>query len=144
MKRILLALFLTLFLAACGPAETPLPDGPLPTDLFAGGTLEVPLGETHYLQDGSAIEFLEVVEESRCPANAMCVRAGKVQIRVAMSYGTEVIPMTLTLGELDEGDASVYTHADFTVTLQSVEPYPGTGESDATPIATLVVEATGQ
>ncbi|MBI3158883.1 MAG: hypothetical protein HYZ26_04720 [Chloroflexi bacterium] len=142
MKRTLLPLILAALLAACGAAETPvpLPEGPLPTDLFAGGILEVPLGEARYLQDGSSIEFLEVLEDSRCPADAMCVRAGKVQIRVAMTYAGETTAFTLTLGDLSEGESNVYAYPEFTVTLDAVDPYPGTENDDATPVATLRVE----
>jgi hypothetical protein len=142
MKLSLYVLILTALLAACSAAETPapMPDEPIPVDLFAGGILEVPLGEARYLQDGSSIEFLEVLEDSRCPANVMCVRAGKVQIRVAMTYDGETTAFTLTLGDLAEGESSVYAFPEFTVTLDAVDPYPGTENDDATPVATLRVE----
>ncbi|HEY0163948.1 MAG TPA: hypothetical protein VGB39_01095 [Sphingomicrobium sp.] len=54
-----------------------------------------PLGETAVL-DGVTVKPLEVIEDSRCPAQVQCVWAGRIRIRAEISHsGTR----ELTLGE---------------------------------------------
>lgn len=93
-------------LAACTPKSTPLPP-PGPT----GG-----LGEA-ILVNGLRLRPVDVVEDSRCPANVQCVWAGRVRIsvRIGAPNGSGIEPRELTLGE----PASVHGG---TLTLARVEP----------------------
>lgn len=139
MKRPTLLFLLAFLLAACAAPPAATPAG-IPTS-ETPDVLSVPLGESRALPDGSAaVEFLEVLEDSRCPANAMCVWAGRVQVALAVTYGTEQVPVTLTLGELQDGEGSFYGFPQFILSLEAVNPYPGTAEEGATPVAVLRVE----
>ena len=104
-------------LAACsttaGPEEwgTIAPEGsavPLRQSVRAGSTILTPV---------------QVVEDSRCPANARCVWAGRVilRTRVESAGGREVVD--LTLGEPREA-------AGRGVALTSVAPAPMAGGRD--------------
>jgi hypothetical protein len=70
------------------------------------------------------VTFVEILEDSRCPADAMCVWQGNVKVLIEVGYGTEVQQYTLTLGEMLEGDVNSITVGEYTITLVQVDPYP--------------------
>lgn len=95
-------LFSVLMLSACvQPTETPAdppasPQGELSQriqadldrldrELAAEGVVAVALNETADLGGGLTVTPLEVLEDSRCPANVDCVWAGQVRLRVNVS-----------------------------------------------------------
>ena len=110
-----LALF-ALALAACQPAAP----GALPY-----GQVVLSLGESIASADGSiGVSFIEVVEDSRCPADAICITSGSVRVLVQVTLGTESFQPTLTLGDILAGDVSSIQVANSIVTLVDVQPYP--------------------
>ncbi|MBI3051897.1 hypothetical protein HYY74_05570 [Candidatus Woesearchaeota archaeon] len=72
------------------------------------------------------IEFVGVVEDSRCPKNVMCVWEGQAvtQIKVIDVEGRTSVEQNLTLRAGHPGMASA-TVGLLNITLLSVEPYPG-------------------
>lgn len=103
-------------LAACQPAAS----GALPH-----GQVVLGLGESIASADGSiGVSFIEVVEDSRCPADAICVTSGSVRVLVQVTLGTESFQPTLTLGDMLAGDVSSIQVAISIVTLVDVQPYP--------------------
>lgn len=95
-------LFSVLLLAACAPAADAPADPPAPpqgelaqrieadldrldTELAAEGVVAVALNETADLGGGLTVTPLEVLEDTRCPANVDCVWAGQVRLRVNVS-----------------------------------------------------------
>src|SRR3972149_9385747 len=101
-----LALF-ALALAACQPAAP----GALPY-----GQVVRSLGESIASADGSiGVSFIEVVEDSRCPADAICITSGSVRVLVQVTLGTESFQPTLTLGDMLAGGGS---------SLQGPQPLP--------------------
>jgi hypothetical protein len=110
-----IAFFVFFLIAACSPVSAGLP---------AGQHVLAP-GEVISSSDGSiAITFVEVLEDSRCPADAMCVWQGNVRILLEVTQGTELQQYTLTLGELLQGDINSIEAGGSTVTLVQVGPYP--------------------
>ncbi|HEY0979564.1 MAG TPA: hypothetical protein VGE23_01850 [Candidatus Paceibacterota bacterium] len=59
----------------------------------------------------------EVIEDSRCPMDAMCIQQGTARVRVLITSGMGTSTMTLTL------DEPATTEAE-TILLTAVEPYP--------------------
>jgi hypothetical protein len=120
--RSIALLMLALTIAACGGDGTDgnkqqnyLDDPPLWNDYVVG------YGETVNLAESVGVEFLEVVEDTRCPTGAQCASAGNARIRVR----------TLTV----RGNAIVELNTDPTlptsalfdyygVSLRKLEPYP--------------------
>ena len=94
-----------LLLAACATtAGAPVPDAN-----------DVALGQRAYV-DGPLVQPVEVVEDSRCPANARCVWAGRVRVKMIWIRGNgETQPFEATLGEETQ-------LADGKFTLESVRP----------------------
>lgn len=64
------------------------------------------------------------MQDSRCPADAICVSSGFVQARFAIQEGERIREEVLTLGDLRAGDSNVMSVGEFTVTLVEVNPYP--------------------
>ena len=64
---------------------------PQPHQVPAGTEFEVPLGVTARVAGGPAVTFAEVVEDSRCPVDAVCIQAGRdfsVEVRLRIPDGS--------------------------------------------------------
>lgn len=93
---------------------------------------------------GLEVTFVEVVEDSRCPANVVCVRAGEAKILVALTVdGIELKRAILTLVPEREGSPDA-TVDEYTVSFLALDPYSGTTGADVEPdyVATLLVRET--
>jgi hypothetical protein len=109
-------LILFAFLAACAPAAP---------RVFEAGQLELQPGDVlDDVQSGSILTFVEIVTDSRCPADAICVTSGFVQALFEIEQGTETRQVTLTLGDMTDADINSVEVAEWTVTLLEVNPYP--------------------
>lgn len=101
-------------------------------------TLELGLLDTNSL----VVEFIEVTEDSRCPANVTCIWAGQAKVVVALSTsdGTDLGQHELLLGPFMV-DQEAVTIGEYTINLVTLDPYPGTVEviNEADYTATLIV-----
>lgn len=112
----LAALALGASLAACAPVGSDLQQLPPSTAGLA-------LGQRGYA-DGPIVTPIALIEDSRCPANVVCVWAGRVIVRVKVETGPSPVMLDLTLNEPKPV-------ADGTITLTGVTPHPKTGEATA-------------
>lgn len=78
------------------------------------GSVEARLGQTVSV-NGPRITPLKVLEDSRCPMEARCIRAGDVRLQVRVRLGTGSELRELTLGKPEQV-------ADGQLTLQGVMP----------------------
>lgn len=85
--------------------------------LRAPGVGAVELGQTADLGGGLRVRPLEVLEDSRCPQNARCVWAGRLQLRVAVEGAGEF--------EISAGEATIET-AKGAFEIVAVSPGPWT------------------
>jgi hypothetical protein len=93
------------------------------------GSVEVKIDLGDTVDGGSEdlrIGFLDVTEDSRCPANVVCVWAGRANVLMGVVAGASV-PMfyEVQFGGGAEGDGSV-TAGDHTIKIVALDPYPGT------------------
>ncbi len=105
-----------------------------------GEEIELAIGDTVlYEVDGVSVSFLEVAEDSRCPADAVCVAAGRAEVAVGVSIRDKGLDnVGLVIGE--SGDGSVATAGDdLFVYLKELAPYPGTFEGTPNYRVTIVV-----
>src|SRR5690606_12925603 len=77
--KIALAFLAPLSLAACATASAPAP-------AEQDGIARAELNERVYV-DGPYVTPLEVLEDSRCPADVQCVWAGRVRLSVRIDLG---------------------------------------------------------
>ncbi|MBM3940299.1 MAG: VTT domain-containing protein [SAR202 cluster bacterium] len=72
------ASLLAVLLAACGSLHPASPSGRVPFNVAA----VLGVGESAMIEDGFTISFVGVVQDSRCPSDVVCVRAGDATARV--------------------------------------------------------------
>lgn len=90
------------------------------------GTRRVPLdtevtlapGETAIAGDGFAVQFVSVLEDSRCPHDVTCVWAGQVRVQLALKAGSQPVARHEVV---EHGNVVV---AGYRVTIVRVQPRP--------------------
>lgn len=103
-----------LLLSACATTTHPPGERHLPT---------VAIGET-VMVDGPRLTVMELLEDSRCPADVQCIHAGRARVRVAVHLGAGDRMLDLTLGEPVQV-------ADGALELVAVQPARTTAEAIA-------------
>lgn len=92
--------------------------------------------EARYEEADFRIKFLEVTEDSRCPSDVQCIRAGDVSVKIDARFDNEknLGLYELTLEGVPSKDPKSYVyinggigHSDYIITLTKVEPYPKSG-----------------
>ena len=80
--------------------------------------------------DGLTVTFIEVVEDTRCPAGSQCGSPGQATIRVHIAwFGQDVGELSLTLEDGQEDPTIGTPGGAYFLALASLEPLPsGTGE----------------
>lgn len=104
------------------------PDTSIIEEEESTGSLKV--GETKIIS-GLSITLNKIVEDSRCPIEAMCVWAGRLVAEVRLKYGTD--EETLKIGT----DSPTVTFSILKVSLEAVAPKPSVKESMETRNYTL-------
>lgn len=102
------------------------------------GSFELEVNESIKLTDNTTNLQLKLVsiQDSRCPFDAVCIRAGNaiVKLRVTESSGSAV-ETELCLGEcgttFNRQDTSIVSirNTRISIILENVNPYPSTGNS---------------
>ena len=88
-----------------------------------GEPFDLRIGQSALTTDDVRIRFDAVRSDSRCPMNALCIRAGEAVIALTLSRSGQ-IPVGR---EVDTTPArSSTTFLNFTITLSSLQPYPRT------------------
>ncbi|MCH7626528.1 MAG: PKD domain-containing protein, partial [Chloroflexi bacterium] len=110
-------------------------DGPTETftatagtsSIGSGQTVSVRYGTTLYLDHlGLELNIAEVLEDSRCPADVLCIWAGRARVLIGVtSQGEDLGRHELGLegGSESSGAATI---GDFEMRLVALDPYPGT------------------
>ncbi len=133
--------------APLGPFRPTAPPttGPTSTRQIAplGSRFTIRFGETVAIENTVAtITLAQVVQDSRCPTDVTCIRAGDVTLRFATANTSGATMIELTIG--DRGDPAA-SFDGLTVTLLEVAPIPrSTGTIDPLSYsATLIIELNG-
>ena len=110
-------LFIVAVLAVCACSGSPTQPDRIP----AGQPFELGVGQTAAMTDGLRIRFDTVRSDSRCPMDALCVRAGEAVIAITLS-----LPGEAAIGrELETVPARSQTsYSRFTIALVQLQPYP--------------------
>ncbi len=140
-----LFLFAALALAACAqpaasapektPSPAPVTGSPvaqqiraelarLDAELRAPGAFAAGLNETADLGNGLTVTPLQVLEDSRCPADVVCVWAGRLRLRANVSG--EDVEMTL-------GQATQTTHDAVLFAIAKPTPFASWPENEVGP-----------
>lgn len=117
MRYFAIALFLSVALVACDDdptSVTPALDKEIPVEVDERVLFD---------EEGFAIHFREVVNDSRCPKGLTCVWAGNAKIRIEVESLLRSAPTrTFELNTYLEPQQASY--AGYTIHLISLAPYP--------------------
>ena len=110
-----LVLVLSFFFAACAghsasPGRTPL-----------GQPFELRAGSSAAVEGGLQIIFERVPSDSRCPMDALCIRAGEALVALTLSQdGRDAVGRELRT----DGATSETTYQGYSIKLIALAPYP--------------------
>ncbi len=118
-------------------------DAPEVVTFTEGQPFRLEVGQTGLLPaHGLSILFRAITEDSRCPANVLCVWAGQVTaLQELAQNGAAPEPLSAT-GFPDPDHPVIVTWTPFWLEVLEVGPYPG-ADSDATPDETYVILRAG-
>lgn len=148
------SLLFTLVLALTACASTPEAPRRPPVDF--GQPFPLAAGEFVSVKGGIySVEFVQVLEDSRCPMNARCVWAGNARIAVKVDEFTRgatantvhAFDKTLELNTSEKFAQSAVFEGNtlgIKVELQGLEPMPMAGVPTKDYVATLVVTEVGE
>ncbi len=101
-------------------------------------SFQLEAGQTALIEpQGPIVEFVEVVEDSRCPADVTCIWEGRAVILIRISSSGDVLgfgiqELTLEAGLVDPVNDSVEGVSDsYLFELVALDPYPQTTNKDA-------------
>lgn len=117
MRLSLLALVCALCLAGCGKDDSPTAPSAFPISVTLAPGQQQNAG-------GLLLRFNDVIEDSRCPVDVMCVWAGEGTLSVSASTGGISGHYQMTINNADKKRLVV---GDYQVELVTLQPYPQTG-----------------
>lgn len=88
--------------------------------------VKVPKGETIVMK-GVSINFMEVVEDSRCPTGVNCIWAGRAKVKVSVTSNGKTEEKILIFGETKSGEdanTNLYSSEKFAINGLKLTPYP--------------------
>lgn len=89
--------------------------------------IKIPLGETVAI-DEIIVEFVEILEDSRCPTTVECIWAGRVRVKVLVTTkGENTMEKELIFGTIRPGesrDKTLCEQTNFNIQGVQVMPYP--------------------
>lgn len=77
-----------------------------PQPVAPGLEFELPLGQAAAVSGGPVVTFREVIEDSRCPIDAICIQAGRATVRLTLAQGGTTRDLVLATREGREADTS--------------------------------------
>lgn len=93
---------------------------PTRPDATVGTPFELKLGAIASLPESAKLRFDNVRSDSRCPIDAICIRAGEAIIAVTLMRGTgnEAKELQTVAAQ------SQFSYSKYVVTLTELQPYP--------------------
>ncbi len=93
-----------------------------------GQRFTLAVGQTATVRgEGLELTFKDVLEDSRCPKNAVCIQMGKARIAVEAKKGGAVVDTTIEQPGLSDGSSEWTVHG-YTVVFH-LDPYPEAGKN---------------
>lgn len=108
-------------------------------------SLSIKIRQAAVAENGDKLTFVKLLEDSRCPANAMCIWQGMVSVELKAETSAGDTTFILSTDPNTPG-AQTAIVLGYEVSLVNVLPYPGTYEEikPADFWVELVVKSTGE
>ncbi|HCW06783.1 MAG TPA: hypothetical protein DGG95_05395 [Cytophagales bacterium] len=113
MKKVFCSIIFTLILSGC--VYDSIPRSP--------NTIVLTQGVIYSIKPGLLIKLDSVLEDSRCPSNALCVSAGNAAVRFAFFDGEFWFTFVLNTFPMLQSEITMY---GYRIKLVSLSPYPNT------------------
>ena len=100
------------------------------TNFSLGEPVEIYLGETiSHCEENISITFVELISDSRCPANANCIWQGMIEVKIAVAIEGKESTFQLS-SEPNYGSKLPRTQEleGYQITLENAIPYPVIGQ----------------
>lgn len=120
-KIILLQLCIATFVLSCRKVETSLDQN-----------FKIDIEECKIRTFGNEkvrLCFDELVQDSRCPANAICIWQGVAQARFSFTVNNFTYQFVLSTNKVLPGTITDTTINNYNISLKDIQPYPGTGNA---------------
>jgi hypothetical protein len=135
MRALFTALLLTAAVA-CGnstPPAEPNDDEPQPKRVAMNSEFSLRRGELASVDGGNLlITFLAVIEDSRCPADVVCVWQGDAAMTFRIERATAQAPFVALDTLHTELQPQVATRAGYRVEVKGLQPYPYSSDEPGT------------
>lgn len=110
----------------CAACSSPNPSASVPALSRTEDTLTIALGAQATTSDGGLrLRYVQLVNESRCPANVVCVWEGDAAVKLSGVVKRAAIEATIHTG-LEPRSMQV---SGYQLSLLDVRPYPGAKDS---------------
>ena len=97
--------------------------------------VKIPLGETISLENHT-LNFVKVIEDSRCPKGVNCFWAGRAKILIEISSeNKEIIQKEIIFGKANQGesnDLELFKSSEKIINAYQLNPYPVYGITNDT------------
>ena len=115
MKTIAYCLFISCLMLSLGCKED---------KIILNEDIEIQLGESASLENGTLeLHFKEVLEDSRCPKDMMCIWGGRVWIKLAASNASGKSDLELiTINSIDGDAKSTAEFGPYLIEIKKVKP----------------------
>ena len=116
--KYLSVLFLLLFATVVSAQDSTLVKSETPKMLIG-------LAEgSSYMHEHVTVKFIKVIQDSRCPKNVMCIRAGEAEVLIGIyKNGLLMEEKTITVRP-NTALLNLYSNAEITVSVANLFPYP--------------------
>lgn len=123
MKKFLLLVLMSVFSILTTQAQTPFSKDSLSVSSFISFQEQVDF-------ENYQVKFKNVVSDSRCPKDVMCIRAGEAKVLLSIfKNGSYIQDKEVTIdasGYVMEENNLAFTTEDFKIFGMSLKPYPKT------------------
>ena len=106
-----------------GPSDTDQKQELVPAEL--GVEFQLKVAETAFLESESIkVRFVTVFQDSRCPSDVVCIRAGEAKVTVKILKNDESLGDLVLISEAGNEKLATATSDGYSVRLVKVDPYP--------------------
>ena len=77
-----------------------------------------------YMHEYVTVKFIKVIQDSRCPKNVMCIRAGEAEVLIGIYKNGVLLEEKTIIVRPNTPLLTLYSNAEVTVSAVNLLPYP--------------------
>jgi hypothetical protein len=111
-KQILFISFLAILVGSCNSAEETL------------STYTIAFDEIIDHDKNLSVLFADVIGDSRCPTNVVCVWEGQAEVQLDLIFQNDMVHSVILIDRVNHDEQRDTTFSDYYIKLIEVLPYP--------------------